>query len=50
MGDIRNKVVSGTSTICTSYLADIITGFMTDNTVMMLIVITPSVLGFASNR
>ena len=45
-GDIIDKVV----TDITSSLADIITGFMTDNTRMVLVVISPSVLGFASNK
>ena len=46
--DIRNIV----ATDIASYPADPITGFMTvtDNTLMMLFVTSPSVLGFASNR
>ena len=46
LGDIANKV----TTDITRYFADTITGFMTDYTLMMLVMISPSVLGFASNR
>ena len=49
-GDIKIKI----SADITSYLADICMGFMTDNNknkiVTMLVVISTSVLGFASNR
>ena len=46
MGDISNKIADD----ITSYLADTITGFMTHNTPIMLVVISPTVPDFASNR
>ena len=45
-GDIRNEIDAD----ITSYLENIIAGNMADNTLMMLVVISPSVLRFASNE